>query len=203
MKDLFPKAGEKTEWSSLTLGNYAGKGTARNIYWGSRPQDVLDLACACHDLNFQTNALTISDAPYDNDPAAKSRLAKSNYIFWLMVDAIPGMTLNKAIIDLIGGIVLRYDKSDFLHNDGFINVINDDRLEAPDFLMIPYDSLSKESKNKITKIVYDDSFDGIGQSGGMKKFKVDYRKVVAEDCFPWHRFAESYWGDTWDEVCSI
>lgn len=198
-----PKPNDRTEWSKLTIGNWAGKGSAENCLYKTRPVDCLDFCAKLHDFLFVCNSLTISDAPYDNNQIKKSHLAKSNYIFWLLVNKVKEKSLGKLAVDIIGGAILTYDEKDFLSDDGFQNVLAADDLQSPEFLIIPFDQLPAKTQKQLTKIVYDDSFDGIGQSGGMKKRVYDYDTATTFDITDWRTWAEEYFCEAWEKAFAV
>lgn len=195
-----PKPNDKVGGNSL-IGNWAGKGADGT--WRTRPTSPLDAAAKFHDFLFQIHSLRIAEAPYDNDPIKKSHLAKSNYIFWLLVNKVKEKSLGKLAVDIIGGAILTYDEKDFLPDDGFQNVLNEESLQSPEYLIIPFDQLPAKTQNQLTKIIYDDSFDGIGQSGGMKKRVYDYDTATTFDITDWRTWAEEYFCEAWEKAFAV
>ena len=195
-----PRPNDKVGGYSL-IGNWAGPGAAGT--YKTRPITPLDFCAKNHDILFQINEISIKDAPYNNDPIKKSRLAKSNYIFWLLVNKIKARSISKIAIDIIGGALLTYDEKDFLPDDGFLNALSFESIQSPEYLMIPFQKLPQKCQDRLTKVIYDDSFDGVGASGAGKKWIYDYETAVDIDCLDFRKWAEEYFGEAWDKAFAV
>lgn len=196
-----PNPNDKVGGNSL-IGNWAAKGAAD--IWKTRPTTPLDFCAKAHDLLFHIHDLTISDAPYTKDLIKKSNLAKSNYIFWVLMQGVKERSVGKVIVDTIGGFALPYNKDHFIKNDGFYNILANKDINSPEYLMIPFDRLSGKSQTQLTELRWSDDFDGIGGSMavGYRKTR-NYNKAAQEDCSDWRDWSKEYFGKYWEIASSV
>ncbi len=127
--------------------NFAGAGYRYNL--GARPRTSWDFNAKIHDMMSYANGLSFSLQP-PTDNARRSRLAKADYIF-RQLSQIGDQSIPEKILNRLSKFVfLGRDKTDFINNDNFDNVIYRDELSvANGHFMIPWSEIPNSEQREI------------------------------------------------------
>ncbi|GEM_PF-6731107 len=151
--------------------NFAGKGFRLNL--GARPRTCWDFNTKLHDLQFFLNNLSFSLVP-PSDSLERSKLEKADYIYRLLNPHCDRRFPESIYNEFSKLIFLGKDKSRFMSDDGFQNVLHHPKLTIEDgHFMIPFSEIPKEEQAQIEKTA-EEHARNIVETQDLEKIALDY-----------------------------